>query len=155
MRLIKRELTRVSLADDETSCSTTCFAALRPGAAKGWGVVLICGQGINAAAIGPNGRIARFAGIGDLSGDWGGGGGLGEEALASAIRGTRRAWPRTSLEQAVADHFGRKTAEAVMLDMYEGRLPDEPAQRACPRRLSRGGDRATQVARVAHRPPRR
>src|SRR6187397_424667 len=57
IRLIKRELKRVSLADDETVMNDT-FAALRAGATKGWGVVLICGQGINAAAIGPTGRIA-------------------------------------------------------------------------------------------------
>ena len=122
MRLIKRELARVSLAVDETVMNDT-FAALRAGAAKGWGVVLICGQGINAAAIGPNGRIARFAGIGDLSGDWGGGGGLGEAALASAIRARDGRGPRTTLELAVAKHFGRKTPEAVMMDMYEGRVP--------------------------------
>jgi N-acetylglucosamine kinase-like BadF-type ATPase len=120
--LIKRELRRVSLADEETVMNDT-FAALRAGAEKGWGVVLICGQGINAAAIAPNGRVARFAGIGDLSGDWGGGGGLGEAALASAIRGRDGRGPGTSLEQAVAAHFGRRTPEAVMLDMYEGRIP--------------------------------
>jgi len=122
VRLIKRQLARVSLADDETVMNDT-FAALRAGAEKGWGVVLICGQGINAAAIGPTGRIARFAGIGDLSGDWGGGGGLGEAALAAAIRARDGRGPRTSLEQAVPAHFGRKTAEQVMLDMYEGRTP--------------------------------
>jgi N-acetylglucosamine kinase-like BadF-type ATPase len=116
VRLIKRELRRVTLADEETVMNDT-FAALRAGAEKGWGVVLICGQGINGAAIAPNGRVARFAGIGDLSGDWGGGGGLGEAALASAIRARDGRGPRTSLEQAVAAHFGRKTPEAVMLDM--------------------------------------
>ena len=84
-----------------------CFAALRAGAPDGWGVALICGQGINAAAIAPDGRTARFAGIGGLSGDWGGGLGLGQEALAAAIRGrdgrgrpdgARAAWSR--------EHFG-------------------------------------------------
>lgn len=122
VRLIKRELDRVSLADSELVLND-CFAALRAGAKRGWGVVLICGQGINAAAIGPTGRVARFAGIGDLSGDWGGGGGLGAAALASAIRARDGRGPRTSLERAVAEHFQRKTPEAVMLDMYEGRIP--------------------------------
>ena len=138
VRLIKRELARVSLAD-ETVVMNDCFAALRAGAEKGWGVVLICGQGINAAAIAPNGRVARFAGIGDLSGDWGGGGGLGEAALASAIRARDGRGPRTSLEQAVAAHFGRKTPEAVMLDMYEGRL-----------RSNRRSELAPAVFREAH-----
>jgi N-acetylglucosamine kinase-like BadF-type ATPase len=141
VRLIKRELRRVTLADEETVMNDT-FAALRAGAEKGWGVVLICGQGINGAAIAPNGRVARFAGIGDLSGDWGGGGGLGEAALASAIRARDGRGPRTSLEQAVAAHFGRKTPEAVMLDMYEGRIPTYRRMELAPRvfQEARNGD---------------
>ena len=141
IRLIKRELKRVSLADDETVMNDT-FAALRAGATKGWGVVLICGQGINAAAIGPTGRIARFAGIGDLSGDWGGGGGLGEAALAAAIRARDGRGARTSLEQAVPAHFGRKTAEQVMLDMYEGRTPTHRRNELAPAvfREAKAGD---------------
>ncbi len=122
VRLIRRELDRHGLAKEDVVLND-CFAALRAGADKGWGVVLICGQGINGAAIGPNGRTLRFAGIGDLAGDWGGGGGLGEAALAAAIRAGDGRGPRTSLERAVAAHFGRRTPEAVMLAMYEERLP--------------------------------
>lgn len=121
VRLIRSELDRYGLAQQDVVLND-CFAALRAGADKGWGVVLICGQGINAAAIAPNGRTLRFAGIGDLSGDWGGGGGLGEGALAAAIRARDGRGPRTSLERAVAAHFGRRTPEAVMLAMYEERL---------------------------------
>ena len=95
VRLIRRELDRHGLAQEYVVLND-CFAALRAGADKGWGVVLICGQGINAAAIAPNGRTSRFAGIGDLAGDWGGGGGLGEAALAAAIRARDGRGPRTS-----------------------------------------------------------
>ena len=109
-----------------------CFAALRAGSPKGWGVVLICGQGINAAAVAPNGRSARFAGIGDLSGDWGGGGGLGAGALAAAIRGRDGRGPRTALESAVAGHFGKRKPEQVMLAMYEGRLPADRRRELAP-----------------------
>jgi N-acetylglucosamine kinase-like BadF-type ATPase len=122
VRLIRRELDRHGLAQEDVVLND-CFAALRAGADKGWGVVLICGQGINAAAIAPNGRTLRFAGIGDLAGDWGGGGGLGQAALAAAIRARDGRGPRTTLERAVAEHFGRRTPEAVMLAMYEERLP--------------------------------
>ena len=122
VRLIRRELVRYDLAADETILND-CFAALRAGAQKGWGIVLICGQGINAAGIGPTGRTVKFAGIGDLAGDWGGGGGLGEQALALSIRARDGRGQRTSLEQAVAGHFGMRTPEQVMLAMYEDRLP--------------------------------
>ena len=102
------------------------FAALRAGAEKGWGVVLICGQGINGAGIAPDGRTARFAGIGGLSGDWGGGGGLGSEALgrrhpgAATGEGRRRASsgpsPTTS---------GSARPSTLMRAMYDERVPDD------------------------------
>ncbi|HUR17170.1 MAG TPA: BadF/BadG/BcrA/BcrD ATPase family protein [Candidatus Limnocylindrales bacterium] len=120
-RLLRRAFDKHALATTYEVLND-CFAALRAGAPKGWGVVLICGQGINAAAVGPDGRSARFAGIGDLSGDWGGGGGLGAGALAAAIRARDGRAPRTALETAVASHFGKRTPEQVMLAMYEGRL---------------------------------
>ena len=50
-----RELTRTTVVLNDT------FAALRAGTIRPWGVVLICGHGINAAAIAPDGRTARFA----------------------------------------------------------------------------------------------
>jgi N-acetylglucosamine kinase-like BadF-type ATPase len=121
VRLLQRELARQDLAAHDVVVNDT-FAALRAGAGAGWGVVLICGQGINGAGVAPDGRTARFAGIGDLSGDWGGAGGLGSAALSAAIRARDGRGPRTSLERAMAEHFGRKTPEAVMLAMYSGRL---------------------------------
>jgi N-acetylglucosamine kinase-like BadF-type ATPase len=145
VRLLRRELARHRLAEDE-SILNDCFAALRAGAQRGWGVVLICGQGINAAGIGPSGRTARFAGIGDLSGDWGGGGGLGREALGMAIRARDGRGPRTSLERVVAEHFGMRTPEQVMLAMYEGRLPEARRNELAPAvfREAAAGDKPAQ-----------
>ena len=49
------------------------FGALRAGTDRAWGVVVICGQGVNAAGIAPDGRTARLDALGEISGDWGGG----------------------------------------------------------------------------------
>jgi N-acetylglucosamine kinase-like BadF-type ATPase len=98
------------------------FAALRAGTDEGWGLALVCGEGMNGAGLGPGGRRARFAGIGELSGDWGGGHSLGRAALAAAIRARDGRGPRTALEAAVADHFGLTRPEAVMIRMYDGTL---------------------------------
>ena len=146
VRLIRRELTRNDMAEDEVILND-CFAALRAGAQKGWGIVLICGQGINGAGIGPSGRTVKFAGIGDLSGDWGGGGGLGREALALAIRARDGRGQRTSLEKAVAAHFGKQTPEQVMLAMYEGRLPSPRLNELAPAvfREAEAGDAVAQA----------
>ena len=95
-------------------------------------MALICGEGINGVAVAPDGRAARFAGIGDLSGDWGGGHGLGQEALAAAIRGRDGRGPRTALERVVAEQFGERTPEAVMLAMYQERIPERRLSELAP-----------------------
>ena len=45
------------------------IALLRSGAPERWGVAVVCGAGINAVGVAPDGRIARFPAIGELTGD--------------------------------------------------------------------------------------
>lgn len=99
-----------------------CFAALRAGANAGWGVVLICGKGINGAGVGPNGRAVRFAGIGGLSGDRGGADWIGTEGLGSAVRALDGRGRQTSLEAAVPAHFGLPSPGSVLRAFYSDRL---------------------------------
>ena len=82
------------------------------------------GAGINAVGVAPGGRRARFAGLGPLSGDHGGGGGLGLDALGAAVRAGDRRGERTSLERLVPEHFGMRRPIDVTLAMYHGRLPE-------------------------------
>ena len=123
VRLLERAITRLELGREVVVLNDT-FGALRAGATADWGVGLVCGQGINAAAIAPNGRQARFPGIGDLSGDWGGGGGIAMAALHAAVRGTDGRGPRTSLERAVPHFFGVRTPAALTRAFYFGRIPE-------------------------------
>jgi N-acetylglucosamine kinase-like BadF-type ATPase len=94
------------------------FGALRAGATRRFGVVLVCGHGINAAAIGRDGRSARFDAVGEYSGDWGGGHGVASAGLAAAVRADDGRGPATALEDRVARHFGRRTIGAVVRDLY-------------------------------------
>jgi N-acetylglucosamine kinase-like BadF-type ATPase len=57
------------------------FALLRAGVDEPRGVAVVCGAGINCAGLLPDGRTARFPALGKLSGDWGGGQQLAEEAI--------------------------------------------------------------------------
>lgn len=82
------------------------FMPIRAGSDRGWGVSLICGQGVNAAGIAPDGRTARLAALGDISGDWGGGHDIGTAALGAAVRARDGRGPRTTLETVVPAHFG-------------------------------------------------
>ena len=100
------------------------FIALRAGTRRPWGVALICGQGINACAVAPDGRSARFDGVGEPSGDWGGGGGLGSAAVAAAVRGRDGRGERTSLERLVPAYFGLRSPGALTKALYFERLSE-------------------------------
>lgn len=104
-RRLARALAARELAAEGTVLNDA-FAPLRAGAADGWGVALICGSGMNAAGVAPDGRRARLAALGAISGDWGGGGDVGLAALGAAVRARDGRGPRTSLERGVPAHFG-------------------------------------------------
>ncbi|MFI0409019.1 N-acetylglucosamine kinase [Actinomadura sp. 3N508] len=100
------------------------FALLRSAVTAGWGVAVVCGAGINCAAVGPDGRTARFPSLGPHTGDWGGGGSLGRAALWHGIRGEDGRGPRTALTGAVAAHFGVRRAIDVGLGIHLGEFDE-------------------------------
>jgi N-acetylglucosamine kinase-like BadF-type ATPase len=100
------------------------FGALRAGTDRSWGVVVICGQGVNAAGVAPGGRTARLDALGPISGDWGGGTDVGWAGLAAAVRARDGRGPRTRLEHDVPAHFGLRSAAAVTSAMYTGRIAE-------------------------------
>ena len=110
-------------ADDVLVLNDT-FAALRAGASRPWGIALICGQGINGAAVGVDGRRRRFAGVGDIAGDWGGAGSVGMAGLAAAVRARDGRGPRTALEQTIPAAVGLRRPDAVTHAYYAGRLDE-------------------------------
>jgi N-acetylglucosamine kinase-like BadF-type ATPase len=102
-----------------------CIGALWAGATDGYGIALICGAGINAAAVAPDGRTARFDGIGDLSGDWGGGNAVAMAGLGAAVRARDGRGPRTELERTIPAHFGLTRPAALTRAMYDRRISQE------------------------------
>jgi N-acetylglucosamine kinase-like BadF-type ATPase len=123
VRVLSDALRGRSLAA-ENVIANDCLGALWAGASSGWGIALICGEGINGAAISPEGRPASFDGIGPISGDWGGGHAIGVAGLGAAVRAVDGRGPRTSLEQLVPAAFGMARPRAVVRAMYEGRLAE-------------------------------
>lgn len=100
------------------------FALLRSAATTGWGVGVVCGAGINCVGVGPDGRVTRFPSLGELTGDWGGGGELGRGALWHGVRAEDGRGPRTSLTAIVAAHFGVRRAIDVGLGIHAGRIEE-------------------------------
>jgi N-acetylglucosamine kinase-like BadF-type ATPase len=122
-RMLRRTIAALGLTE-ETHIRNDTFAALRAGTDRPWGVALICGRGINGAGVAPDGRTARFDGLGQISGDWGGGRGIGTAALGAAVRARDGRGPRTLFERLVPEHFGLKTPLAVTRALYEERIDE-------------------------------
>jgi N-acetylglucosamine kinase-like BadF-type ATPase len=108
------------------------FALLRAGTDERYGVAVVCGAGINCSGIGPDGRVVRFAAIGRIAGDWGGGSGLAEEALWHAARAEDGRGPATRLATALPEHFGLPTMAALIEAMHLDRIPAERRLQATP-----------------------
>ncbi|MFD7132938.1 N-acetylglucosamine kinase [Streptomyces sp. NPDC059894] len=103
------------------------FAILRAGVAEPRGVAVVCGAGINCVGMRPDGRTARFPALGRLSGDWGGGWGLAEEALWHAARAEDGRGAPTALARTLPGHFGLPTMYALIEALHLEHLP--PARR--------------------------
>ncbi|MGY4960650.1 N-acetylglucosamine kinase [Streptomyces sp. 900105245] len=90
------------------------FAILRAGVSEPRGVAVVCGAGINCVGMRPDGRTARFPAIGRISGDWGGGWGLAEEALWHAARAEDGRGGPTALSRTLPAHFGLPSMYALI-----------------------------------------
>ncbi|MEU8650203.1 BadF/BadG/BcrA/BcrD ATPase family protein [Streptomyces sp. NPDC048737] len=99
------------------------FAILRAGVAEPRGVAVVCGAGINCVGMRPDGRTARFPALGRISGDWGGGWALAEEAVWHAARAEDGRGPATALTRTLPAHFGLPTMYALIESLHLERVP--------------------------------
>ncbi|MGV9650579.1 N-acetylglucosamine kinase [Streptomyces sp. NPDC003554] len=90
------------------------FAILRAGVSAPRGVAVVCGAGINCVGMRPDGRTARFPALGRISGDWGGGWGLADEALWWAARAEDGRGGPTELARTLPAHFGLDSMYALI-----------------------------------------
>ncbi|MFE0461652.1 N-acetylglucosamine kinase, partial [Kitasatospora sp. NPDC058965] len=101
------------------------FGLLRAGTDAPLGVAVVCGAGINCVGLLPDGRTARFAALGRLTGDWGGGGGLAREAMWFAARAEDGRGGPTALAAAIGEHFRLPGALAVAEAIHLGTVAAE------------------------------
>jgi N-acetylglucosamine kinase-like BadF-type ATPase len=135
---------------ETTEVLNDTFAVLRAGLEDGvsphWGVGVVCGAGINCVGVAPDGRTTRFLSLGDMSGDWGGGGDLGPMALWWAVRAEDGRGPETELRRAVPEHFGLERVEDVVISIHLGKIAHGELHGLVPV-LFEVADRGDQVAR--------
>jgi N-acetylglucosamine kinase-like BadF-type ATPase len=108
------------------------FALLRAGTDTSRGVAVVCGAGINCTGMLPDGTTVRFAAVGHISGDWGGGGYLWQEAMWWAARAEDGRGPVTSLQVALPGHFGLTTMAELIERVHLGALTEEECMAMTP-----------------------
>jgi N-acetylglucosamine kinase-like BadF-type ATPase len=126
-----------------TKVANDTFAVLRAGlvcpAGRPWGVAVTCGAGINCVGVAPDGRTTGFLALGGITGDWGGGLGLGRAALWWAVRAEDGRGPETALRELVAAHFGRPDVRAVAVGIHLGQISVDDLQGLVPGLLAAAG----------------
>jgi N-acetylglucosamine kinase-like BadF-type ATPase len=107
----------------EVEVRNDTFAILRAGVTEPRGVAVVCGAGINCVGMRPDGRTARFPALGRISGDWGGGWGLAEEALWYAARAEDGRGEATALARTLPAHFGYATMLGLIEALHLEKVP--------------------------------
>jgi N-acetylglucosamine kinase-like BadF-type ATPase len=130
-RLLRTALGRLNLAD-ELLVFNDAFAPLRAGTDRPYGISVICGAGVNAAAIAPDGRTARYPALGAISGDWGGSSGIGMAGLKAAVRARDGRGPATSLADLVPAHFGVARPATLTRRLYDGAIDHDRLRELSP-----------------------
>ena len=108
------------------------FALLRAGVDEPRGVAVVCGAGINCAGLLPDGSTVRFAAVGHISGDWGGGGNLWQEAMWWAARAVDGRGPATSLSKALPHHAGVADMDDLIAAVHLGALTERECMSLTP-----------------------
>lgn len=104
------------------------LVALRAGLERSWGVAVICGTGINAGGIGPDGQEVRLPGLGPLSGDWGGGSDIAQEAIRLICRAWDGRGQPTALTQMALEALDSPSVEALIAQLYRSQVDTHAGQ---------------------------
>jgi N-acetylglucosamine kinase-like BadF-type ATPase len=99
------------------------FALLRAGTEAPNAIAVVCGTGTNCVGVRADGEHARFSALGTLSGDWGGGSQLGEQALWHAARAMDGRGGPTEFTHTIPAQLGLPDVQAVIEAVHFGRLP--------------------------------
>ncbi len=120
--LLRPALTDLHLAQRE-HLENDIVASLRSGSDRRDVVVVGWGSGVNALGRNAAGREIRFPALGWISGDWGGGGDLGREAIYLVVRGDDGRGRPTLLREPVLAAFDVKDVDELVRILYfeEGR----------------------------------
>jgi N-acetylglucosamine kinase-like BadF-type ATPase len=113
-----RAISPLRWAEETTAVDNDLYALLRAGTSARDAVAVVCGSGINALGRRADGATARFPALGMISGDWGGGTGIGEFALWHAARHVDLRGAVTSLTEEIPAVYDLSTIDEVIQALH-------------------------------------
>ncbi|WP_410770268.1 N-acetylglucosamine kinase [Fontibacillus sp. BL9] len=116
-RILRPIVSRLGLPRTEISCDT--WIALRAGTEKNYGVVLICGSGVNCAGKNPKGETYQCGGFGYRFGDFGGGYDLSIEVFRSVVRAEEGREKATVLSERLTGLLGYSSVSELREDYLD------------------------------------
>ncbi|MCR8634342.1 N-acetylglucosamine kinase [Paenibacillus radicis (ex Xue et al. 2023)] len=119
-------LGRLPFASWDLVCDT--MTGLRAGSPTNTGVVLVCGNGTNAAGRNREGRTVQTGGLGPLYGDRTSGTDLARETFSSAVRSWELRERPSLLTDRVPRYFGFDTMEALVNDFLDRDVRQVPGE---------------------------
>lgn len=122
-QILRPIINRLGLPRTDISCDT--WIALRAGTEKSYGVVLICGSGVNCAGKNPQGETYQCGGFGYRFGDFGGGYDLSAEVFRSVMRADDGREKQTVLSERLTNLLGYSSVSALRED-YLDHVSDLP-----------------------------
>ncbi|MGE7614727.1 N-acetylglucosamine kinase [Paenibacillus sp. NPDC101420] len=140
-RILRPIISRLGLPRTEISCDT--WIALRSGTESNYGIVLICGSGVNCAGKNPRGVTYQCGGFGYRFGDYGGGYDLSIEVFRSVLRADDGREKETVLSERLIHLLGYSSVSELRED-YLDHSRDLPPQIA--ELLFQAADEGDQVA---------
>lgn len=116
--MLEREIYTPMFGDLPRVFRNDSFAALRGGAASGWGVVVACGTGCTCAGKNAAGDETRVGGLGPEFGDACTGTSIGEEGLRAVWRARDGIIPPTTLTALFVERAGCPDVETLFKKVY-------------------------------------
>ncbi|UQZ34114.1 ATPase [Paenibacillus sp. PK3_47] len=116
-QILRPMISRLALPRTEISCDT--WNALRSGTEKSYGIVLICGSGVNCAGKNRKGAAYQCGGFGYRFGDFGGGYDLSVEVFRSVLRADEGREQRTVLTERLTRLLGYHDVAELRADYLD------------------------------------
>lgn len=102
------------------------YIALRAGTKNPYGVVIICGTGVNCAGVSIDGKQYQCGGFNYLHGDFGGGSGLAVEVYRSVIRAWDGRGKKTKLTSLLLNYLNYESVEEMFHDFLDNKYNVPP-----------------------------